>query len=89
MATAPTHPAQVTVSVTKPASPPASPSSSPSLPGDAIGAPPVDVTGELATLDGNLRSLTGFGLAHWLAQLLSERYGAPAVELLPPIPPAA
>jgi hypothetical protein len=83
MATAPAHPAQVTVSVSKPvagapAAPPAAPSAAP---------PPIDVTGELASLDSNLRTLTGFGLAHWLAQLLSERYGIPSDQLLPPASP--
>jgi hypothetical protein len=87
MATAPTHPAQVTVSVSKPAPAPAA---APSGPGSGIAAPPpVDVTGDLASLDSNLRTLTGFGLAHWLAQLLSERYGIPADQLLPPASPTA
>jgi hypothetical protein len=93
MATAPIHPAQVTVSVSKPA--PAGAVHAPAPPAEtaiaetAIAAPPAaDVAGELTTLDSNLRALTGFGLAHWLAQLLSERYGVPAAELLPPASPS-
>lgn len=44
-------------------------------------AAPKDAAGELSELDQKLRDFTGFGLAHALAQLLSERHGIPAGSL--------